>query len=35
MDKVIAVVVTHNRRQQLSECIDALRRQTRKVDAIL
>lgn len=34
MDKVIAVVVTHNRRQQLSECIDALRRQTRKVDAI-
>ena len=34
MDKVIAVVVTYNRRQLLSECIDALRRQTRKVDAI-
>mgnify|MGYP000202127410 CR=1 FL=1 len=35
MDKVIAVVVTHNRRQLLSECLDALREQTRKPDAIL
>lgn len=34
MDKVIAVVVTHNRRKLLSECIDALRNQTRKLDAI-
>lgn len=34
MDKVIAVVVTYNRRQLLSQCIEALRRQTRKVDAI-
>ena len=35
MEKVIAVVVTHNRLTLLSECIDALRRQTRKPDAIL
>ena len=35
MDKVIAVVVTYNRQQLLSECIDALRNQTRKLDKIL
>ena len=35
MDKVIAVVVTHNRQQLLSQCIDALRNQTRKPDKIL
>ena len=35
MEKTIAVVVTHNRRETLSECITALRAQTRKPDAIL
>ncbi len=35
MEKVIAVVVSYNRRALLSECINALRAQTRKPDAIL
>lgn len=35
MEKVIAVVVTYNRQALLSECIKALRQQTRKPDAIL
>ncbi len=35
MEKVIAVVVTHNRQVLLSECIAALRKQTRPLDAIL
>jgi GT2 family glycosyltransferase len=35
MEKVIAVVVTYNRQSLLSECITALRSQTRKLDAIL
>jgi len=35
MEKVIAVVVTYNRQSLLSECITALRNQTRKPDAIL
>mgnify|MGYP001159289437 CR=1 FL=1 len=35
MEKAIAVVVSYNRRQLLSECISALRNQTRKPDAIL
>lgn len=35
MDKVIAVVVTYNRQQLLSECITALKNQTRKLDQIL
>lgn len=35
MEKVIAVVVTFNRMQLLKECINALRNQTRKPDAIL
>ena len=35
MEKVIAVVVTYNRQKLLSECITALRNQTRKPDAIL
>jgi rhamnopyranosyl-N-acetylglucosaminyl-diphospho-decaprenol beta-1,3/1,4-galactofuranosyltransferase len=35
MDKVIAVVVTYNRQQLLSECVEAIRKQTRKVDKIL
>jgi rhamnopyranosyl-N-acetylglucosaminyl-diphospho-decaprenol beta-1,3/1,4-galactofuranosyltransferase len=35
MEKVIAIVVTYNRRSLLSECITALRNQTRKLDAIL
>ncbi|UAY52222.1 glycosyltransferase family 2 protein [Ferruginibacter albus] len=35
MEKAIAVVVTYNRKQLLSECITALRNQTRKLDAIL
>ncbi len=35
MEKVIAVVVTYNRQQLLSECITALRNQSRKPDAIL
>jgi GT2 family glycosyltransferase len=35
MEKVIAVVVTYNRRELLSECITALRNQTRPPDAML
>lgn len=35
MDKVIAVVVTYNRQQLLSNCIAAIKNQTRKVDNIL
>ncbi len=35
MEKVIAVVVTYNRQALLSECITALRSQTRPLDAIL
>ncbi|MEO6220340.1 MAG: glycosyltransferase family 2 protein [Ginsengibacter sp.] len=35
MEKVIAVVVTYNRRLLLSQCITALRNQTRKIDKIL
>ncbi|MEP6582779.1 MAG: glycosyltransferase family 2 protein [Ginsengibacter sp.] len=35
MEKVIAVVVTYNRRQLLSQCITALRNQSRKIDKIL
>lgn len=35
MEKVIAVVVTYNRMQLLAECIQALKNQTRKPDAIL
>lgn len=35
MEKVIAVVVTFNRQELLSQCIDALRNQTRRVDKIL
>ncbi len=35
MEKVIAVVVTYNRKKLLSECISALRNQTTKPDAIL
>ena len=35
MEKVIAVVVTYNRQALLSECIYALRNQTRRLDAIL
>ncbi|MEJ7587430.1 MAG: glycosyltransferase family 2 protein [Ferruginibacter sp.] len=35
MEKIIAVVVTHNRSTLLSECITALRNQTHKPDAIL
>lgn len=35
MEKVIAVVVTFNRQTLLSECINALRNQTRKIDKIL
>lgn len=35
MEKVIAVVVTYNRQALLSECIAALRKQTRRLDAIL
>jgi rhamnopyranosyl-N-acetylglucosaminyl-diphospho-decaprenol beta-1,3/1,4-galactofuranosyltransferase len=35
MEKVVAVVVTYNRQQLLSECIAALRLQTRAVDKIL
>jgi GT2 family glycosyltransferase len=34
MEKVIAVVVTYNRQALLSECITALRNQSRKPDAI-
>ncbi|MEO6290864.1 MAG: glycosyltransferase family 2 protein [Ginsengibacter sp.] len=35
MEKVIAVVVTYNRQALLSQCITALRNQTRKIDKIL
>ena len=35
MDKVIAVIVTYNRQQLLSNCITALKNQTRKLDDIL
>jgi rhamnopyranosyl-N-acetylglucosaminyl-diphospho-decaprenol beta-1,3/1,4-galactofuranosyltransferase len=35
MEKVIALVVSYNRQALLSECVDALRNQTRKPDAIL
>ena len=35
MEKVIAVIVTYNRKELLSECIDALRNQTREIDQIL
>ncbi|MEP6711012.1 MAG: glycosyltransferase family 2 protein [Ferruginibacter sp.] len=35
MEKAIAVVVSYNRQALLSECITALRNQTRKPDAIL
>lgn len=35
MHKVIAVIVTYNRQQLLSNCIAALRNQTRKLDRIL
>ncbi len=35
MEKVIAVVVTYNRKALLSECITALRKQSRPLDAIL
>ncbi len=35
MEKAIAVVVTYNRKALLSECITALRNQTRQLDAIL
>lgn len=35
MEKVIALIVSHNRQALLSECISALRNQTRRPDAIL
>ncbi len=35
MEKVIAVVVTYNRQTLLSECVTALRKQSRPLDAIL
>lgn len=35
MEKVIAVVVTYNRQELLSECVTALRNQTRQIDKIL
>lgn len=35
MEKVIAVVVTYNRQALLSECVTALRNQSRHLDAIL
>lgn len=35
MDKIIAVIVTYNRQKLLSECITALKNQTRKIDCIL
>lgn len=35
MEKVIALVVTYNRQVLLSECIEALRKQSRPLDAIL
>jgi GT2 family glycosyltransferase len=35
MEKIIAVVVSYNRQKLLSECINALRNQSQKLDAIL
>ncbi|MEO7524609.1 MAG: glycosyltransferase [Ferruginibacter sp.] len=35
MEKVIALIVSHNRQALLSECVSALRNQTRRPDAIL
>ena len=35
MDKVIAVIVTYNRQHLLSNCITALKNQTRKVDILV
>ncbi|MDE3214199.1 MAG: glycosyltransferase family 2 protein [Bacteroidota bacterium] len=35
MEKILAVVVTYNRRELLSQCIHALKEQTRKIDRIL
>lgn len=35
MEKVIALIVSYNRQVLLSECIHALRNQTRKLDAIM
>ena len=35
MQKVIAVVVTYNRLALLSECVTALRNQSRQLDSIL
>ena len=35
MEKVIAVIVTYNRQALLSDCINALRSQTRRLDSIL
>ncbi|MEO6404089.1 MAG: glycosyltransferase family 2 protein [Ferruginibacter sp.] len=35
MEKVIAVIVTYNRQKLLTECITALRNQTRAIDKIL
>ena len=35
MEKVVAVVVSYNRQGLLSECIQALREQTRRPDEIL
>lgn len=35
MEKVIAVIVSYNRHSQLSECIEAIRNQTRKPNTIL
>ncbi|MFT3909266.1 MAG: glycosyltransferase [Ferruginibacter sp.] len=35
MEKVIALIVSHNRQTLLSECVSALRNQSRKPDAIL
>jgi rhamnopyranosyl-N-acetylglucosaminyl-diphospho-decaprenol beta-1,3/1,4-galactofuranosyltransferase len=35
MEKVIAVVVTYNRKKMLVECIAALRKQTHRIDKIL
>ncbi len=35
MEKVVALIVTYNRKNLLAECINALRNQTRRPDAIL
>jgi rhamnopyranosyl-N-acetylglucosaminyl-diphospho-decaprenol beta-1,3/1,4-galactofuranosyltransferase len=35
MEKIIAVVVSHNRHSSLVKCIDAIRNQTHQLDAIL